>query len=77
MVKNPFTHKSHETGKRAGSHHQHFGEWLKREDEGVSGRTSSLFWSHHEKPLAPQRTCIQGHEIAPGETVCSHGHPIG
>ncbi len=76
MVKNPFAHR-HESRDAGKPRHQHFGEWLKREDAGVTGGASSLFWSHHDQPLAPQRTCIQGHEVAPGEVVCSHGHPVG
>jgi hypothetical protein len=33
--------------------------------------------SQHDAPLAPVRTCIQGHDILPGQDVCSHGHPVG
>jgi hypothetical protein len=75
MFRNPFRHRqreSHEPGKD-----QHAAGWLRREDAGVGGGTSSLFWSHHDAPPAPQRSCIQGHEIAPGETHCLYGHPVG
>jgi hypothetical protein len=36
-----------------------------------------LFWSHHDAPRAPERTCLYGHEMAPGESSCTHGHPAG
>ncbi len=56
---------------------RHLGDWLKREDAGVTGGTSSLFWSHHGAPRAPERTCLYGHEMAPGASSCTHGHPAG
>ena len=52
-------------------------EWLKHEDDGIGRGSSSIFLSSHDQPLAPERTCIQGHEILPGQDLCSHGHPVG
>ena len=51
--------------------------WLRREEAGFSRGRSSLFFTGHDAPLPPERTCLQGHEIPPGETTCSHGHPAG
>ena len=80
MVKIPFRHQADESKKRenSGEHQRlHLAEWLRREDEGIERASSSIFLSSHDRPLAPQRTCIQGHEILPGEDHCSHGHPVG
>lgn len=80
MTKNPFGHRTHETKKpeKTGGHHGlHMREWLKHEDDGIGRGSSSIFLSSHDQPLAPERTCIQGHEILPGQDLCSHGHPVG
>jgi hypothetical protein len=83
VTKNPFRHSTDESNKpekpeKPGDHHRlHLGEWLRREDEGVEGAYSSVFLSYHDRPLPPERTCIQGHEVLPGQDHCSHGHPVG
>ncbi|VXB16452.1 conserved hypothetical protein [Arthrobacter sp. 9AX] len=76
MVKNPFKHSPHHSGDdtKNGVHHS---SWLHREDAGISHGKSSLFFIAHENPSPPSVTCLQGHEILPGETSCSQGHPIG
>ena len=75
MVKNPFKHP-HEAGEgtKKSVHHS---TWLQREDAGIGHGKSSLFFIAHESPSPPSVTCLQGHEILPGETSCSQGHPIG
>ena len=78
MVKIPFRHQADESKKRenSGEHHRlHLAEWLRREDEGIERASSSIFLSSHDRPLAPQRTCIQGHEILPGSTTARTGIP--
>ncbi len=77
MAKNPFEHKEHGSEEHPKRHGLHLGEWLKREDAGVSGGSSGIFFTSHDPPLPPERTCIQGHEIPPGQEHCSHGHPAG
>ncbi|WP_138419275.1 hypothetical protein [Sinomonas gamaensis] len=84
MAKNPSGHRTHESdrpedpAKQAKQHHGiHLGEWLKREDEGIERGYSSIFLSSHDRPRPPERTCIQGHEIPPGQDHCLHGHPVG
>jgi hypothetical protein len=51
--------------------------WLQREDDAISHGSSSLFFLSHDRPQAPAVTCIQGHEVDPGETTCHLGHPAG
>lgn len=80
MAKNPFRHRTHESDKpkKPEEHHGlHLTEWLRREDEGMERGYSSIFLSYHDRPLPPERTCIQGHEIPSGQDHCSHGHPVG
>lgn len=75
MVKNPFGHHQHEEQKPAGSAKHR--SWLKREDAGFEHGRSSLFFLAHDLPQPPTVTCIQGHEVPDGQTMCDHGHPIG
>lgn len=80
MAKNPFKHRTHESDnpEKPEKHRgMHLTEWLRREDEGIVGGYSSIFLRYHDRPLPPGRTCIQGHEIPPGQDHCSHGHPVG
>ncbi|WP_281450002.1 hypothetical protein [Paenarthrobacter nitroguajacolicus] len=77
MVKDPFRHGKTEHEGTGKIHGTRFGEWLQREDSGVEGTGSSIFIRRHDEHQTPERTCIQGHEIAPGETHCSKGHPAG
>ncbi|WP_347110939.1 hypothetical protein AAHB33_09310 [Paenarthrobacter sp. S56] len=77
MAKNPFGHGKAEQNSQGKPHRTHFGEWLRREDAGVEGTGSSIFLRRHDEHTPPERTCIQGHEIVPGETHCSQGHPVG
>ncbi|TQJ36747.1 hypothetical protein FBY36_4055 [Arthrobacter sp. SLBN-122] len=80
MVKKPLRHRTDESTKpeKGNEHHRlHLAEWLRREDEGIERGYSSVFLSYHDRPLPPERTCIQGHEIQPGQDHCSHGHPVG
>lgn len=76
-MKNPFAPKteasSHAVPPKDGPHKR----WHSREGDGIAHGRSSLFVSQHDAPLAPERTCIQGHDILPGQDVCSHGHPVG
>ncbi|MFE4836253.1 hypothetical protein ACFRAU_16430 [Arthrobacter sp. NPDC056691] len=76
MVRNPFRHASHGHGEEP-KPAVHRSSWLQREDAGISHGKSSLFFIAHESPPPPTVTCIQGHEVLPGETSCSHGHPVG
>ena len=79
MVRNPFAHQDGTPGGDAGPKHHGIplAGWLRREESRFSRGRSSLFLSGHDDPLPPQATCLQGHEIPPGETTCSHGHPAG
>ena len=90
MVRNPFAHKgsTDHGGEEQGTAHRaedagrkHHGvplaAWLRREESGFTRGRNSLFFAGHDDPVPPQRTCLQGHEIPPGETTCSHGHPAG
>ncbi|MCH6469852.1 hypothetical protein [Sinomonas terrae] len=77
MAKNPSGHRQHEAKERGKRHGLHLAEWLKREESGVTGGSSGIFFASHDQPLPPERTCIQGHEIPPGQDRCSHGHPVG
>lgn len=77
MVKNPFGHTQQEHKDTSNPHKQKMGGWLKREDDGISHGKSSLFFIAHDTPLPPAATCIQGHEVLPGESACAHGHPVG
>lgn len=81
MANNPFKHRKHdqdEPDTRERAHHgPHLGEWLKHEDKRMEDAYSSIFLHPHGRPLPPERTCIQGHEILPGEDHCLHGHPVG
>lgn len=76
MVKIPFIHFHHERSDRPRHLRKPF-TWLQREDGQFSRGRSSLFYLAHDTPQAPSVTCIQGHEILPGETTCIHGHPVG
>jgi hypothetical protein len=75
VVTNPFRHAAHETHEGAKSHAHK--SWLQREDAGISHGRSSLFFIAHEEPPPPSVTCLQGHEVLPGENTCGQGHPIG
>ncbi|GAB3277278.1 hypothetical protein GCM10027449_16840 [Sinomonas notoginsengisoli] len=77
-MKNPFAHKHEEASNQAAAEHRrtHHG-WAQREGDGIAQGSSSLFFHSHEDHLPPSRTCIQGHDIAPGQDTCSHGHPAG
>jgi hypothetical protein len=77
MAKSPFHHGKPDQNSDGKVHRTRFGEWLQREDSGVEGTGSSIFIRRHDDHQPPERTCIQGHEIAPGETHCSQGHPVG
>lgn len=80
MVKKPLRHRTDEATKSENdsAHHRlHLTEWLRREDEGLERGYSSIFLSYHDRPLAPEATCIQGHEIQPGQDHCKQGHPFG
>lgn len=77
-MKNPFAHKHEEASHEgaAETRRAHPG-WSRREGDGIAHGSSSLFPHAHEEHLAPVRTCIQGHDILPGQDTCSHGHPVG
>jgi hypothetical protein len=77
MAKNPSERTEPASQEHRRRHGLHLGEWLKREDAGVAGGSSGIFFTSHDQPLPPERTCIQGHEIPPGQDHCSHGHPVG
>ena len=76
MVKNPFHHSPRTDGDDK-KPEEHRLSWLQREDAGVSHGKSSLFFLSHDTPAPPAVTCLQGHDILPGESTCSEGHPIG
>jgi hypothetical protein len=77
-MKNPFAHKSEAAAEAPPREPRPHKGWLGREDDGIANGPSSLFFTPgHEQHLAPARTCIQGHDIPPGQDTCSHGHPVG
>lgn len=77
VVKNPFRHLPHEDSEASKKHRHKTASWLQREESQFSHGTSSLFFIAHDTPQPPGVTCIQGHEVRPGETTCDHGHPVG
>lgn len=81
MANNPFRHRKPGQDRTEGPgkvhHGPHLGEWLKHEDKRMEDAYSSIFLHQHGQPLPPGRTCIQGHEILPGQDHCSQGHPVG
>jgi hypothetical protein len=76
-MKNPFAHKSEATGAAPPTERRTHKGWLGRENDGIANGPSSLFFTPGHDHLAPARTCIQGHDIPPGQDTCSHGHPVG
>jgi hypothetical protein len=76
VVKNPF-HHTPRTGAGENKPDGHHRSWLQREDAGISHGKSSLFFIAHDTPVPPSVTCLQGHDILPGESTCREGHPIG
>lgn len=77
VVKIPFVHSHHEHSESSKHPRRKAFSWLKREESQFTHGHSSLFFLAHDTPPPPAVTCIQGHEVLPGETTCDHGHPVG
>lgn len=77
MVKIPFMHPHHGNSETSKQPRRKAFSWLQREEGQFSHGRSSLFFLAHDTPQPPSVTCIQGHEVRPGETSCDHGHPVG
>lgn len=76
-MKNPFAHKSEATSPAPPAERRTHKGWLGRENSGIANGPSSLFFTPGHDHPAPARTCIQGHDILPGQDTCGHGHPVG
>ncbi|MFF2243475.1 hypothetical protein ACFVTM_04775 [Arthrobacter sp. NPDC058130] len=77
MIKHPFKNPWHRHDDKSMTGDSRPTSWIKREDAAISHGRSSLFFIAHDNPSPPSVTCLQGHDILPGETTCSQGHPIG
>lgn len=77
VVKIPFVHSHHEHSESSKHPPRKAFSWLKREESQFTHGHSSLFFLAHDTPPPPAVTCIQGHEVLPGEATCDHGHPVG
>lgn len=76
VVRMPFTPSLHAQNDEV-KPDVHRASWFKREDAAITHGHSSLFFLAHDTLPPPSATCLQGHDLLPGETTCIHGHPIG